>query len=85
VFLEDPSQHERVKRRIEVTAHLVGSSAAAVERVEARGENQVERVLSLVLLGDLVSVYLAALDGVDPTPVQPIDRLKAELGAAGDD
>ena len=43
------------------------------------GENLVERVLAGVLLEDLVSVYLAALDGVDPTPVEAIDRLKAEL------
>ena len=32
----------------------------------ARGETPLERVLSLVMLGDLVSVYLAELDGVDP-------------------
>ena len=47
--------------------------------VGARGESRLERVLSLVLLGDLVSVYLAALEGVDPTPVEAIDRLKEEL------
>jgi hypothetical protein len=32
-----------------------------------------------VLLGDLVSVYLAVLDGIDPTPVAPIERFKADL------
>ena len=37
-----------------------------------------ERLVSLVLLGDLVSLYLAGLKGVDPAPVAPIDRLKAE-------
>jgi Bacterial phospho-glucose isomerase C-terminal SIS domain len=36
-------------------------------------------VLALVMLGDLVSVYVAALDGIDPTPVDTIERLKAEL------
>jgi glucose/mannose-6-phosphate isomerase len=36
-------------------------------------------VLALVLLGDLVSVYVAALDGVDPTPVEAIDRFKSAL------
>jgi len=51
-----------------------------VIRVEARGQSRLERVLSLVLLGDLVSVYLAVLEGVDPTPVEPIERLKAALG-----
>jgi len=37
-------------------------------------------VMSLVLLGDLVSFYLAVLEGIDPTPVAPIERFKAELG-----
>ena len=36
--------------------------------------------MSLVLLGDLVSVYLAVLIGEDPTPVPAIDRLKERLG-----
>jgi glucose/mannose-6-phosphate isomerase len=36
-------------------------------------------VLSHVLLGDLVSVYLAALEGVDPVPVEAIERLKSQL------
>jgi glucose/mannose-6-phosphate isomerase len=81
VFLDDAGLDERVRRRIDVTADVVEPGAAAIERVEGRGETLVERVLSLVLLGDLISVYLAALDGVDPTPVEPIDRLKAQLGA----
>ena len=34
----------------------------------------------LVFLGDLVSVYLGVLEGVDPTPIEAIDRLKAGLG-----
>jgi glucose/mannose-6-phosphate isomerase len=36
-------------------------------------------VFSLVLLGDLVSLYLAVLRGVDPCPVELIDELKAQL------
>jgi hypothetical protein len=35
--------------------------------------------MSLVFLGDLVSVYLAVLLGNDPTPVDEIDNLKARL------
>jgi glucose/mannose-6-phosphate isomerase len=37
--------------------------------------------MSLVLLGDLVSIYLAVLRGTDPTPVEAIERLKEQLGA----
>jgi glucose/mannose-6-phosphate isomerase len=79
VFLEDPDQHPRIHRRIGLTAAEADAVGAPVVRVEARGESRLERVLSLVLLGDLVSVYLAVLDGVDPTPVEAIERFKAAL------
>ena len=81
VFLADPDQHPRVHSRIELTAGEVERAGVPVLRVESRGDSRLERVLSLVLLGDLVSVYLAALDGVDPTPVEPIERFKAALAA----
>jgi glucose/mannose-6-phosphate isomerase len=79
VFLDDCDMHPRVKERIDLTARLIAEGAAGVHRVESRGQTAVERVFSLVLLGDLVSVYLAALRGVDPAPVEMLDRLKREL------
>ena len=80
VFLEDPDQHPRMRERMELTCQAADAAGAPVVRVTARGDNPVERILSLVLLGDLVSVYLATLAGVDPTPVEAIERLKATLG-----
>jgi glucose/mannose-6-phosphate isomerase len=50
-----------------------------VERVMPHGETPTERLVSLVLLGDLVSVYLAVLRGEDPVSIAPIDALKAAL------
>jgi glucose/mannose-6-phosphate isomerase len=79
VFLEDPDQHPRIGRRVDLTCQEVERSGAAAIRVRARGDSRLERVLSHVLLGDLVSVYLAALEGVDPTPVDAIERLKSGL------
>ncbi len=79
VFLQDADQHPRVRQRVELTASLIEGEAAGTLRLESVGSNPVERLLSLVLLGDLVSVYLAVLQGTDPTPVLPIDRLKAAL------
>ena len=79
VFLDDPAMDPRLRRRIDVTAELVAPSVSTLERVEAPGDTPTERLLSLVLLGDLVSVYLAALSGIDPTPVEAIERLKRKL------
>ena len=60
---------------MELTGRLIKPGAAGVHRVHSRGRTTVERVFSLVLLGDLVSVYLAALRGVDPGQVESIDFL----------
>ena len=80
VFLENADQHPRVRRRVELTAKLARDTGAPCALVDAHGETPFERVLSLVLLGDLVSLYLAVLEGVDPTSVEAIERFKAELG-----
>jgi len=79
IFLDDCDTHPRVKERIELTAQLIAPGAAGVHRIESRGQTSVERVFSLVLLGDLISIYLAVLRGVDPEPVDVLDRLKQEL------
>jgi glucose/mannose-6-phosphate isomerase len=79
VLLEDPDAGERSAERLALTAELVADEAAVVERVAPHGETRLERLVSLVLLGDLVSLYLAVLRGVDPGPVEIIDRLKGAL------
>jgi glucose/mannose-6-phosphate isomerase len=67
---------------MEVTAELAAAGAATVERVRARGATRLEQLVSLVLLGDVVSIYLAVLRGVDPVHIAAIDTLKARLAAA---
>jgi glucose/mannose-6-phosphate isomerase len=79
VFLEDPGAHPRNRLRSELTAEQAAAGAAVVVRVAARGETPTERLVSLVLLGDLVSLYLAVLRGEDPVSIPPIDALKAAL------
>jgi len=79
VFLEDADQHPRIGRRIELTSELIAEHATTVVRAQTRGQGAVERVMSLVLLGDLTSLYLAVLRGIDPTPVRVIDTLKSRL------
>src|SRR5215210_5551020 len=79
IFLEDPGQHPRNARRIELTARAAEAGAVVVERVTALGDTRTERVVSLVLLGDLVSLYMAVLRGIDPVSIRALDELKADL------
>jgi glucose/mannose-6-phosphate isomerase len=79
VFLDDSDLHPRIRQRIELTRGLIEAEAAGTYRVESVGQNRTERLISLVLLGDLVSLYLAVLREVDPSPVPTLDRLKSAL------
>lgn len=80
VFLEDRDQHPRERQRFELTAELIGAGAHDVIRLETEGETRTERLLWSVMLGDLLSLELAAREGVDPTPVEVIETLKDRLG-----
>ena len=52
-------------------------------RVETAGETRVARLLWATMLGDLVSLELARARGVDPVPVEAIERFKEAMGQAG--
>ena len=80
ILLEDRDQHPRVRQRFEVTASMIEPAGHHVTRIETEGETRTERLLWAVMLGDLLSLQLAAERGVDPTPIDMIDRLKDELG-----
>lgn len=82
VFLEDADQHPRVRRRVEFTARAVSEAGATAVRVETEGETRVARLLWATMLGDLVSLELAAQRGVDPLPVESIERFKEAMGRA---
>jgi glucose/mannose-6-phosphate isomerase len=81
VSLEDPGAHPRNQLRAELTADIAAAGADPVLRVAARGTTRVERLVSLVLLGDLVSIYAAMLRGADPVDIPAIDSLKASLSS----
>lgn len=79
VLLCDRFDHVRIKKRLEISAEVIGDKVKKVIKINSRGESFLARMYSLCYLGDLVSVYLAAEYDLDPNPVQVIDYLKARL------
>jgi glucose/mannose-6-phosphate isomerase len=61
---------------------IAAASGAQTSEVWARGSTPLSRLLSLVAIGDHASVYVAAIRGVDPTPIEAIVRLKQALAEA---
>jgi glucose/mannose-6-phosphate isomerase len=79
IFLRAEADLERIVKRMEITKSLIGSRLGGVNEVWAQGKTPLAKMLSLIYFGDLLSVYLAILRGIDPTPVEIITRLKKEL------
>lgn len=79
LFLRCPALHPRTLVRYKVTGELLEHRDIPYQYVDSDGSNTIKHVLSLVLLGDWVSYYLALLYGIDPSPVPEIDLLKKRL------
>lgn len=78
VYLEDGRESAKMKARARVTQSLIGSRAEFYS-AKALGDSLLERSLSLLYFGDFVSIYLAALNEVDPENIDWLNELKAEL------
>ncbi len=73
--LEDP----RVQKRFEVTERLLSGLRPSPHVVEIQGGTLLEQLLWAVNFGDFVSIYLALLNGLNPTPVELVEKFKQEL------
>ena len=72
-------EHSQVQRRFEISDRLLSGMRPKATRVELAGDSVLAQLLWGCVLADFVSIYLAILNGVDPTPVALIEKLKKEL------
>jgi glucose/mannose-6-phosphate isomerase len=79
IDLRSSFDHSQVKKRFEISAKLLSGKRPVPLVVEAEGDTKLKQLLWTILLGDFVSLYLALLNGLNPTPVDLIEKLKKEL------
>lgn len=79
VFLRDEGEHPQVKKRVGVTRDLIRDQFGGDDEFWSSGQSKLARLFSLIQLGDFVTVYLALLNGIDPSPVESIETLKKRL------
>jgi glucose/mannose-6-phosphate isomerase len=82
IFLRDRNEPEAIHSKIEITKTFMPKDSKQFE-VWSRGESELSRMLSTILVGDFTSIYLAVLRKVDPTPVQTITLLKEKQKQTG--
>ena len=83
IMLRDIDDHPRVQKRMDITYSMLESLAGGSVMIDSMGprgrEGRLQRLLSILVLGDLASVYLAVEYGKDPTPIEHIERIKEYL------
>jgi glucose/mannose-6-phosphate isomerase len=79
LVLYDDDGDTETALRVETTERLAEEHGVLLTVLRSEGSDALERLGSLVGLVDYASVYLAVGQGIDPTPVVPIDELKQRL------
>ncbi len=79
ILIRDPEETSEIRKRIETTKQIVAPKVSKILEIHAKGKHKLAKMLSAMYVGDFVSIYLAVLNGVDPTPTKTIVQLKQEL------
>ncbi len=80
ILIRDNSESRTIKNRIDATKNIAWNSKNInINEIYAKGKHPLTRIISMILLGDLVSIELAKLNSIDPTPVEIIEDLKRAL------
>ena len=79
LLLRDVEDSAATRTRLALTGEYAATQGADVHEVESVGEGRLARLASLVQFGDYLSLYLALMNGVDPTSIASIDAFKRRL------
>ncbi len=82
IALRHDGESADVAARFPLSVEIVRRSGALVREVHGQGRSPLARLLTLVVLGDLVSTYVGIARGVDPSPIEAIAGLKRALAEA---
>ena len=77
--LRSSFDHPKITKRFEISDRLLSGKRPKANVIELQGESVIAQMLWASIFADFVSVYLAILNGVDPSKVELIEKLKQEL------
>lgn len=74
--LENP----RIQKRFEISEQLLSGKRPEPEVIIPEGDTLIKQLLFSSNFSDYVSLYVAILNGLNPTPVELVEKLKTMLG-----
>src|SRR5918994_1723193 len=79
VELRHDEEHPQELRRFELVRDIMAEVVHDVIEVRAVGEGPLAQLFDLTLVGDMVSLHMAAQEGIDPGPIPVLDAIKGAL------
>jgi len=81
IDLRSSLEHPRVQKRFEVSERMLSGRRPAPTVVEVQGKTILEQLLWAIAFGDFVTIYTALASGINPVPVDLIEKFKKSLDA----
>ncbi len=81
ITLRSSLDNPRIHRRMEISEKLLSGKWPMPITIDLEGVSLLEQLVWSMILGDLVSTYVGLLNGIDPAPVELVEKLKKELAA----
>lgn len=79
IEIRSPLEHERVQKRFIVSERMLSGKRPAPHVIVPKGDSLPKQIFWASMFGDFVSVYLALLNGLNPTPVDLVEKFKKSL------
>lgn len=79
VDLVSDFEHRRIQKRFALSDKLLSGKRPKAHVVRLQGDTVLAQMLWGCVLADFVSIYVAIVNGVDPTPVKLIEKFKQEM------
>lgn len=72
-------EHPRLQKRFSLSDRLLSGKRPAAHVVELKGETVLQQLLWGMVFGDFTTLYVALLNGLDPSPVDLVEKFKVAL------
>lgn len=79
IDLRSNLEHPRTQKRFEVSERLLSGMRPSPEIVTVQGETVLQQLLWALAFGDFVTIYTGIANGLNPAPVDLVEKFKLEL------
>lgn len=83
IMIRDKQEKQTIKTRIEAFKEEISRKNVEILEIKAKGTTTIEKIFSIIYQGDLISILIALIKGVNPKSIEPIVRLKNKLKSIG--